>query len=184
MSTCVFRVEDSYIYMRKEIQTCDHMSLFFLCVTPNILNGFHVSSYTLLGHLPADQWCAVSDLQATNWTEEQQRSITQKNLNTGGCTIWQYDYAKLANMSYEEAFHYASNQPKIETTCRPHGVYAYADADTTFVADWDLVCENALQRTTAQVAISLGKFFGSFSFGIFSDKFGRKASFTLGAAFF
>lgn len=163
-------------------------SLFFLCVTPNILNGFHVSSYTLLGHLPEDQWCAVTELQSTNWTVEQQRSITQSHLNTGGCTIWQYNYLRLATMTYEDALNYTSLQTAIgkpaEIPCKMVGEYAYADADTTFVADWDLVCDNAIQRTTAQVAISLGKFFGSFSFGVFSDKFGRKTAFTLGAAFF
>ncbi|XP_054088411.1 organic cation transporter protein [Zeugodacus cucurbitae] len=163
-------------------------SLFFLCVTPNILNGFHVSSYTLLGHLPEDQWCAVAELQSTNWTVEQQRSIAQQNLNTGGCTIWQYDYLKLSAMTYEEALNYTTQQTAIgkpaEIPCKMQGEYAYSDADTTFVADWDLVCDQAIQRTTAQVAISLGKFFGSFSFGIFSDKFGRKTAFSLGAIFF
>ncbi|XP_036324369.1 organic cation transporter protein isoform X1 [Rhagoletis pomonella] len=163
-------------------------SLFFLCVTPNILNGFHVASYTLLGHLPDDQWCAVADLQSTNWTVEQQRNISQKNLNTGGCTIWNYDYAKLSTLSYEDALNYTSNNAALalpaEIRCTSHGVYAYSDAETTFVAEWDLVCDRAIQRTSAQVALSLGKFFGSFSFGVLADKFGRKASFTLGAAFF
>ncbi|XP_018785564.1 PREDICTED: organic cation transporter protein [Bactrocera latifrons] len=160
-------------------------SLFFLCVTPNILNGFHVSSYTLLGHLPEDQWCAVGNLKSTNWTVEQQRNIAQSNLNTDGCTIWQYDYPKLAAMTYEEALHYTTQQTAngkpAEIPCKMEGEYAYTDAETTFVADWDLVCENAIQRTTAQVAISLGKFFGSFSFGIFADRFGRKTAFTVGA---
>lgn len=114
-------------------------------------------------------------------------------------------------MTYEDALNYTSLQTAIgkpaEIPCKMVGEYAYADADTTFVADWDLVCDNAIQRTTAQVAISLGKFFGSFSFGVFSDKwvyvvycrcfrnvymyaftlfrrFGRKTAFTLGAAFF
>lgn len=78
-------------------------------------------------------------------------------------------------MTYEEALNYTTqtqttNGKLAEIPCKMEGEYAYPDAETTFVADWDLVCENAIQRTTAQVAISLGKFFGSFSFGIFSDK--------------
>ncbi|XP_053946998.1 organic cation transporter protein [Anastrepha ludens] len=163
-------------------------TLFFLCVLPNILNGFHVSSYTLLGHLPEDQWCVVSDLQSTNWSVGEQRHISQHNLDTRGCTIWHYDYEQLSTMTYEDALNYVENQAETgspaEIPCLSRGVYAYSDAETTFVADWDLVCDRAIQRTSAQVAISLGKFFGSFSFGVFADKFGRKTSFTLGAVFF
>ncbi|XP_067616801.1 organic cation transporter protein [Eurosta solidaginis] len=163
-------------------------SLFFLCVTPNILNGFHVASYTLLGHLPQDQWCNVHALQTTNWTINQQREITQKNLNTGGCTIWAFDYDTLSATPYETALNATrqklQNGNAVEIPCITHGSYSYSDAETTFVADWDLVCDRAIQRTSAQVALSLGKFFGSFSFGVIADKFGRKTSFSLGALFY
>ncbi|XP_068157504.1 organic cation transporter protein [Drosophila tropicalis] len=163
-------------------------AIFFLCVTPNILNGFHVSSYTLLGHLPDDQWCGISDLQSTNWTTEQKRNIAERDLNSGGCTVWNWDYKHLSSMSYEAALQYTNRMSQIErpseVSCKVRGNYEYAHPETTFVADWELTCERSLQRTSAQVSISLGKFCGSFSFGIFADKFGRKASFTLGAAFF
>lgn len=35
---------------------------------------------------------------------------------------------------------------------------------------WNLVCENDLERTAVQVALSFGKFVGAFLFGIVSDK--------------
>ncbi|KAM8706360.1 hypothetical protein ACLKA7_010609 [Drosophila subpalustris] len=163
-------------------------AIFFLCVTPNILNGFHVSSYTLLGHLPDDQWCGIDDLRATNWTLEQKRSITNRDLNSGGCTVWDWDYKQLSRMSYDEASNYTHrmsqiNQPA-EVSCKVKGNYEYLNPESTFVADWELTCDRSIQRTSAQVSISLGKFCGSFSFGILADKFGRKTSFTLGAAFF
>ncbi|EDV90529.1 organic cation transporter protein [Drosophila grimshawi] len=162
--------------------------LFLLCVTPNILNGFHVSSYTLLGHLPDDQWCGIEELQLTNWTLAQQRSISERELNSGGCTIWDWDYQKLSGMSYEAALNYTShmaqiNQPAV-VSCKAKGNYEFAQPESTFVAEWELTCERSIQRTSAQVSISLGKFCGSFTFGILADKFGRKTSFTLGAAFF
>ncbi|KAI9584726.1 organic cation transporter protein [Glossina fuscipes] len=162
--------------------------LFFLCITPNILNGFHVNSYTMLGHLPDDQWCEIDDLRNTNWTIDQILSISQRDLNTKGCTIWNWDYQYLSEISFEEAYNYTSRMSDIslpsEIACKAKGSYQYTAPASTFVTDWELVCENAIQRTSAQVFISLGKFFGSFSFGIFADKYGRKSAFTLGAAFF
>ncbi|XP_015037369.2 organic cation transporter protein isoform X2 [Drosophila pseudoobscura] len=163
-------------------------AIFFLCVTPNILNGFHVSSYTLLGHLPEDQWCGLPDLDATNWTLAQRRHIAEGGLNSGGCTVWDWNYKHLGQMSYEAALNYTSHMSEInrpaEVSCKVKGSYEYADPESTFVSDWDLTCERSIQRTSAQVSISLGKFCGSFSFGILADKFGRKTSFTLGAVFF
>lgn len=49
---------------------------------------------------------------------------------------------------------------------------------------WDLICENEFWRTSTQVAVSFGKFVGASAFGVFSDKFGRKNAFTLGATFY
>ncbi|KAH8293805.1 hypothetical protein KR054_004772 [Drosophila jambulina] len=163
-------------------------AIFFLCVTPNILNGFHVSSYTLLGHLPDDQWCGIPDLQDTNWTLAQKREIAAHGLDSGGCTVWDWDYQHLAKMSFEAALNYTghkleSAQPA-EVSCKVKGRYEYANPESTFVSDWDLTCEQSIQRTSAQVSISLGKFCGSFTFGILADKFGRKTSFSLGALFF
>lgn len=50
--------------------------LFFLCVTPNILNGFHVSSYVFLGQLPDEHWCVIPELMDSNYTENQMRTIS------------------------------------------------------------------------------------------------------------
>ncbi|KAH8312740.1 hypothetical protein KR044_012612 [Drosophila immigrans] len=163
-------------------------AIFFLCVTPNILNGFHVSSYTLLGHLPDDQWCGVDDLRATNWTLDQKRSITESDLKSGGCHVWDWDYKHLSGMSFEEAKNYTSRMAAINkpanVSCKAKGNYEYLHPESTFVSDWELTCGRSIQRTSAQVSLSLGKFCGSFSFGILADKFGRKTSFTLGAAFY
>lgn len=146
-------------------------AIFFLCVTPNILNGFHVSSYTLLGHLPDDQWCVVDDLKVTNWTVEQQRNIAEKDLRTHGCTIWDWDYKHLSTLSYADALNYTDRMSlPDEISCKVKGAYEYEAPETTFVSEWELVCDRAIQRTSAQMFISLGKFFGSFSFGIFADK--------------
>lgn len=128
----------------------------------------------MLGYLPEDQWCEVDDLQSANWTEEQKRSIVHRDLDSKGCTIWDWDYRELSKMSYDEAYNYTAAMSEIslptEIPCKAKGSYAYSSPDGTFVADWDLVCEKAIQRTSAQVFVSLGKFFGSFSFGMISDR--------------
>lgn len=128
----------------------------------------------MLGPLPDDQWCDIDELRPTNWTVDEVRSIAQKDLNSKGCTVWDWDYRQLSKMSYEEAYNYTSSMFEIrlpaEVSCKAKGSHQFESPDSTFVADWDLVCDRAIQRTSAQVFLSLGKFFGSFSFGIFSDR--------------
>lgn len=128
----------------------------------------------MIGHLPDDQWCSINDLKSTNWTTDQIRSISQSDLPTKGCTVWDWDYKHLSKMPFEDAYNYtkkmSSQTLPAEVSCKVKGYYSYTSPESTFVADWDLVCERAVERTSAQVVIALGKFFGSFSFGIFSDK--------------
>ncbi|XP_055853397.1 solute carrier family 22 member 16 isoform X2 [Episyrphus balteatus] len=161
------------------------MTLFFLCITPNILNGFHVSSYVLIGHIPEKMWCDISELKDTNWTPEQIKSITEADLQTNGCTIRNWDYTQLAKMSYNMAYNYTNRVIKPnEISCTVKGRYEFSEPETTFVRDWQLVCDKSVQRTSAQVAISIGKFLGSFTLGIFADAYGRKASFIFGSVLF
>lgn len=56
--------------------------LFFLCVTPNILNGFHVASYVFLGQPPKDHWCVIPDLINSNWSDSQMRTISASSATT------------------------------------------------------------------------------------------------------
>nr|XP_029717220.1 uncharacterized protein LOC115260406 [Aedes albopictus] len=49
--------------------------LFILCLTPNILNGFHVSSYVFLGQMPANYYCTVPSLVERGWTHEEIRTF-------------------------------------------------------------------------------------------------------------
>lgn len=157
-------------------------TLFLLCVTPNILNGFHVSSYVFLAHLPADMWCGIEDLKYTNWTTQQIRNITEYGLKSKGCTLWDWNYWELSKLSYEDALNYThSNLKPSEISCllKENAFYEYDDRVSSIVPEWNLVCENAVQRTSAQVFLSIGKFVGASTFGILSDKYGRRTSFIL-----
>lgn len=46
-------------------------TLFFISTLPNILNGFHVSSYVFLGKMPDSYWCGIPALTNTSWTHEE-----------------------------------------------------------------------------------------------------------------
>lgn len=49
---------------------------------------------------------------------------------------------------------------------------------------WDLICDKSFWRTTVATAVSVGKFIGATTFGILSDKYGRKTSFIIGSIFY
>lgn len=104
-----------------------------------------------------------------------------------GCSVLNYDYFYLSSMQFDEAAASVHAKPRpAEVSCfRKEGArMRYTIDGSSIVPDWDLVCENSVWRTTVQVAVSFGKFVGASFFGILSDKYGRKNSFTLGAVFF
>jgi len=69
------------------------------------------------------------------------------------------------------------NSLPVEVSCKVKGRHEFANPESTFVSDWDLTCDRSIQRTSAQVSLSLGKFCGSFSFGILADKWVEKCPF-------
>lgn len=96
-----------------------------------------------------------------------------------------YNYAQFANMSYKEALEIASEEERPgEVLCKtnnPNNRYIYDQVEgESIVNEFDLVCENLVMRSNIQVALSLGKFFAASSFGVFSDRFGRKTAFMVG----
>ena len=141
-------------------------------------------------------WCGINDLKETNWTTEQIRNITENGLTSKGCTVWNWDYTVMSGMTYQDALVYTtSNSRPSEIPCsqKQNSYFDYDNHDSSIVPEvfiyiftinlvndfmnpnlmykkWDLVCEKAVQRTSAQVLISIGKFVGASTFGILSDK--------------
>jgi hypothetical protein len=101
------------------------------------------------------------------------------------CEILNLDYKKLSNMSYEDATKYKqNNQNNSEVSCfanKQFQMHYEQEKAVSMIPEWDLICENTALRSTVQVALSIGKFFGATAFGIISDKYGRKSSFSLSA---
>lgn len=154
--------------------------MFILCVTPNIINGFHISSYVFLSKIPETFFCVVPALNHKNWSYEQIREIAipgglKKNQS---CDVYKWDYEKIADLSFEQAKIYLQDKEKPKTvSCfdmkeidDDYGFHYEQAKDVSFVPEWNLVCERTAYRSNVQVALSIGKFVGASTFGIISDK--------------
>lgn len=53
-------------------------TLFVIAALPNIVNGFHVSSYVFVGKVPEFFWCEIPALSNTSWTHNEMLHITSK----------------------------------------------------------------------------------------------------------
>ncbi|KFB42101.1 AGAP003303-PA-like protein [Anopheles sinensis] len=167
--------------------------LFILCLTPNILNGFHVSSYVFLGQQPNNYYCMVPALLQAGWSHEEIRNITAPtgSARNGTCTILAWNYLQLSNLNYRDALSYTQSHPRPTeldclSTASANGWHMYYDQPdgVSIVPEWDLLCERTALRSTVQVALSIGKFVGASSFGVISDKYGRKTSFSIAATLY
>ncbi|XP_023709704.1 organic cation transporter protein isoform X3 [Cryptotermes secundus] len=149
--------------------------IFCVISMPGVFNIWHLTAYVFLGQaLP--HWCAVPELQATNWTSEQIRTISSPGGISGdSCEIVNWNYTILAALSYEEALNYISN-------VNYPGQYecdSWSYEGNGIVSEWDLVCSRTPLKSTVQMTVSLGKFLGALVFGFVADKWGRKRSFAI-----
>lgn len=133
--------------------------------------------------MPHDYWCVIPELSASNWTTDQIRNISSQRHGFDNCKVADLNYKQLAQYSFEEAYSMDLPTPVSEVSChnRPQSYFDYEPKEKiTIVQEWDLVCENSFWRTTVQVGVSVGKFVGATTFGILSDKYGRRISFFFG----
>lgn len=151
-----------------------------LCVTPNIINGFHISSYVFFSKDPSAFYCAPYTSSSYDWSNDQIRSFAFPNgINeTEGCEFYNWNYEHMTSMSYEQAQTYYSNKPKPELkSClsmmdESQDVFFHYEQDerVSIITEWNLVCERKALKSNVQVALSIGKFIGASVFGILSDK--------------
>lgn len=154
--------------------------LFALCITPNVINGFHISSYVFLSQVPETYFCLVPALHNKNWSYEQIREIAIPEGLTKNqtCDVYTWNYDMIADLSFEQAKIYVGTQAKPEIkSCfqmkdvdDDYSIYYEQLPDVSFVPEWNLVCERTAMRSNVQVALSIGKFVGASTFGILSDK--------------
>lgn len=131
-----------------------------------------------------------------------------------GCKILNWNYTEMSRMNYDDAMAYSQTQNRpspISCMEKTNNHYHYVqDPAVSIVPEvrngirhlllhiecienlisfslslqWNLVCEDSFWRTAVAVAVSLGKFIGATTFGILSDKYGRKKCFIIGSLFY
>ncbi|OAD57752.1 Organic cation transporter protein, partial [Eufriesea mexicana] len=149
--------------------------IFIFTLTPTIFNGMHSMSYIFIAEVPT-HWCAIPNLTAANWTDEEIRNISSPN----PCQMYNYDYGHFATIGFEEALEYKLLQPLPESISCETRSFANDIDGTSLVQDWDLVCDRTADRSSTHMALSLGKLLGSAFFGVFADKYGRKICYVIG----
>nr|XP_031841320.1 organic cation transporter protein-like isoform X2 [Nomia melanderi] len=94
--------------------------------------------------------------------------------------MYNYDYEHFAQIGFEKALEYKNNNSLPEEIACAERSFAHDLDGTSFVEDWDLVCDKTAARSSTHMALSLGKLLGSAFFGVFADKYGRKVSYVIG----
>ena len=153
--------------------------LFLLCITPNILNGLHLTSYIFLGQMPEKYHCNVKELVARGVPDSLIRDIAIPG-EASSCKIYDWDYTKFYNMSSTAAYKYLNETEKPEIiSCLQREEFEMTyemndgspfDHSLSIVPEWELLCERTAYRSKVQAALSVGKFVGATLFGILSDK--------------
>ncbi|KAK2580809.1 hypothetical protein KPH14_011543 [Odynerus spinipes] len=149
--------------------------IFILTTIPTLFNGMHSMAYIFIAEVP-NHWCSIPILTSANWTDEQIRNIS----SASPCTKYDYNYESFAEIGFEEAVKYKHDNPLPGATECSVRSFARDKQGTSFVEDWDLVCDRMADRTNTQMMFSLGKLLGAASFGIVSDKCGRKFAYAIG----
>ncbi|KAI4500619.1 hypothetical protein M0802_004211 [Mischocyttarus mexicanus] len=151
--------------------------LFMLCFTSCILNGFHVMSYVFYSVTPK-HWCSIPALEKANWTPKQIRAVSSLSPDEwSNCEYYNWNYDELVNMGFDKALEKVTSDEKPEIIACKEYSYEIEYKDSSFVPEWNMVCERLVMKATVQTAVSIGKFVGAFIFGVLADKYGRKITY-------
>lgn len=93
--------------------------------------------------------------------------------------VWKENYPMNPLTKQYSKCRYYSNatDPTVEITNCENWIYDDSKHRNTVVVDWDLVCGRSFLRASANAMLMFGDLIGSFIFGHFSDKYGRKPTF-------
>lgn len=149
--------------------------IFILTTIPTLFNGMHSMAYIFIAEIP-NHWCSIPVLKSANWTDEQIKNIS----SASPCKKYDYDYDHFAKIGFDEALKIRNLHPLPTSSECSVRSFARDKQGTSFVEDWDLVCDRMADRSNTQMMFSLGKLLGAAIFGIVSDKFGRKFAYSIG----
>ncbi|XP_068564612.1 solute carrier family 22 member 2-like [Cebidichthys violaceus] len=162
---------------------CQKRIFALLCLVSLPFAGVYVG-IVFQGFTP-DHWCrdpaVVERRQACGWSLAESRRLTVPLVNSSGvlqqssCEQYEVDWNTTALTCDTQELD-LSEVPV--TRCKNGWEYQY-ERRKSFVTEFNLVCSDGWLVDMNQSALSLGFLIGSFAFGFFADRFGRKISFLM-----
>ncbi|XP_062267410.1 solute carrier family 22 member 2-like [Platichthys flesus] len=160
---------------------CQKRIFALLCLLSLPFSGVYVG-IVFQGFTP-DHWCrdsaAVERRQECGWSLAHSRRLTLPQVNSSGgvqpssCEQYELDWNS-TSLTCDSQELDLGGVPV--TTCKDSWEYQY-EGRKSFVTEFDLVCENAWLVDMYQATLNAGFLVGSFAFGYFADRFGRRISF-------
>ncbi|KAK2577352.1 hypothetical protein KPH14_003472 [Odynerus spinipes] len=111
--------------------------------------------------------------------EASKPSVSATPTEESNCEYYDWNYRELRELGYREALKKVQSEEKPKTLPCKSFSYLLHSQNSTFVPEWNMVCDRLVMKATVQTAVSFGKFGGAFTFGIIADKYGRKTTFII-----
>ncbi|XP_029352681.1 solute carrier family 22 member 2-like [Echeneis naucrates] len=162
---------------------CQRRIFALLCLLSLPFAGVYVG-VVFQGYTP-DHWCrdpaVVDRREACGWSPADSRRLTAPLVNVSGelqpssCERYEVDWNRTALTCDTQEL----DLSKIPVSaCKDAWEYQYKGRKS-FVTEFDLVCSDGWLVDMYQATLNVGFLVGSFAFGYFADRFGRKVSFLM-----
>ncbi|XP_045917284.1 solute carrier family 22 member 2-like [Micropterus dolomieu] len=162
---------------------CQRRVFALLCLLSLPFAGVYVG-IVFQGFTP-DHWCwdsaVVERRQACGWSLADGRRLTVPLVNNSGvlqqssCEQYEVDW-NTTTLTCDTQELNLTEAPV--TTCKNGWEYQY-EGRKSFVTEFNLVCSDGWLVDMYQSMLNVGFLIGSFAFGYFADRFGRKISFLI-----
>ncbi|XP_054474007.1 solute carrier family 22 member 2-like [Anoplopoma fimbria] len=162
---------------------CQMRIFALLCLVSLPMAGVYVG-IVFQGFTP-DHWCrdpaVVERRQACGWSLAESRRLTVPLVNISGllqqssCEQYEVDWNTTALTCDTQELELRGVPV---TACKNGWEYQY-EGRKSFVTEFNLVCSDGWFVDMNQSTLNLGFLIGSFAFGFFADRFGRKISFLM-----
>uniref|UniRef100_A0A915I844 Major facilitator superfamily (MFS) profile domain-containing protein n=1 Tax=Romanomermis culicivorax TaxID=13658 RepID=A0A915I844_ROMCU len=171
--------------------------IYFILVTiPTIFPALHSLSWTFTGASIPYRCLVIGETDTAEYPFEPKsreyglwlRNVHHEN-DTPNDTRQSYTIkkiintcARLDNFSITQQIIPSSLNEDVIEPCLDGYKWDTSEIKNTAIKRWEFVCNRQLLKAFVQSVYYIGQFFGSFIFGIFGDKFGRKRIFFLAIA--
>ncbi|XP_052123042.1 organic cation transporter protein isoform X2 [Frankliniella occidentalis] len=148
--------------------------IYILLCLPAISCAFHKLAWVFLG-AKAHHRCQLP-------FEEANATYSSLSVSTWNMSLpWDSQLGNYSSCArYDANFtddYFQSMQPATQTVPCSSWIYDHSKYESSAVMEWNLVCNNAWLRATADALFMVGVLLGSIIFGDLSDRFGRRPIF-------